>query len=265
MNEIKINDTVLPIKEYNGQRVVTFKDVDTVHSRPDGTARKRFNGNKKHFIEGVDFFSVQMSEKRTLGFDVPNRGLTLLTESGYLMLVKSFTDDIAWDVQRQLVNSYFRVKAEQAAQRRKPAIEMYGYEYIPITFNDEPVITLRDFAHFANISSPDVVRGGLEKTCERHEDYYILQYDDLAAFKAENPSFGRRAAALVVLSERAVIKLESYYCVKGKVRHLFEGREETPPPVIVAPERPAPTAEACLAAIDVLKSALDSIARAITK
>lgn len=34
--------------------------------------------------------------------------ITLITESGYLMLVKSFTDDLAWDVQRQLVNSYFR-------------------------------------------------------------------------------------------------------------------------------------------------------------
>lgn len=39
----------------------------------------------------------------------PN-GLVLLTESGYLMLVKSFTDDLAWDVQRKLVKSYFNRK-----------------------------------------------------------------------------------------------------------------------------------------------------------
>ena len=39
-----------------------------------------------------------------------HQDIILLTESGYLMLVKSFTDDIAWSVQRQLVNSYFRVK-----------------------------------------------------------------------------------------------------------------------------------------------------------
>ncbi|HNQ43870.1 MAG TPA: hypothetical protein PKI59_05545 [Candidatus Cloacimonadota bacterium] len=30
------------------------------------------------------------------------------TESGYLMLVKSLTDDLSWAVQRELVNSYFR-------------------------------------------------------------------------------------------------------------------------------------------------------------
>lgn len=37
-----INNADIAIKEYQGQRVVTFKDVDTVHGRPDGTARKRF-------------------------------------------------------------------------------------------------------------------------------------------------------------------------------------------------------------------------------
>ncbi len=111
MNElVKINNIDLEVKEYNGKRVVTFKEIDIVHERPDGTARKRFNDNKERFVEGEDYFNVQMSEKRTLGFDIPNRGLTLITESGYLMLVKSFTDDLAWEVQRQLVNTYFRAR-----------------------------------------------------------------------------------------------------------------------------------------------------------
>lgn len=111
MNElVKINNIDLEVKEYNGKRVVTFKEIDVVHERPDGTARKRFNDNKERFVEGEDYFNVQMSEKRTLGFDIPNRGLTLITESGYLMLVKSFTDDLAWEVQRQLVNTYFRAR-----------------------------------------------------------------------------------------------------------------------------------------------------------
>lgn len=117
-NTINVLGTALIIKMYNSNRVVTFKDIDTVHGRSDGAARKRFNDNKKYFIEGVDYYKVKssdalMSEKRTLGFDkdnFPNRGLTLLTESGYLMIVKSFTDDKAWEVQRQLVNGYFRLK-----------------------------------------------------------------------------------------------------------------------------------------------------------
>lgn len=36
--------------------------------------------------------------------------VTLLTKMGYLMLVKSFTDDLAWMVQRQLVKSYFEAQ-----------------------------------------------------------------------------------------------------------------------------------------------------------
>ena len=43
------------------------------------------------------------------GIAAPN-GLVLITESGYLMLVKSFTDDLAWKVQRELVKTYFRAK-----------------------------------------------------------------------------------------------------------------------------------------------------------
>lgn len=112
MDEIeKINNTQLVVKVYKGQRVVTFKDIDTVHQRPEGTAKRNFDTNRKHFIEGEDFFLLKQSdfqkdEIRTL--EIPNRGLTVFTEQGYLMLVKSFTDDLAWEVQRQLVKNYFR-------------------------------------------------------------------------------------------------------------------------------------------------------------
>nr|DAH62364.1 MAG TPA: hypothetical protein [Caudoviricetes sp.] len=112
-NTITVGNHILPIKEYNNIRVVTFKDIDMVHERPDGTARKRFNDNKKYFIEGEDFYKISPSEFRTAIGDMDRRqqnDVTLITESGYLMLVKSFTDDLAWQVQRELVNTYFRVK-----------------------------------------------------------------------------------------------------------------------------------------------------------
>src|SRR5699024_9666826 len=35
--------------------------------------------------------------------------LMLITESGYLMVAKPFTDDLSWQVQRSMVNSYFRL------------------------------------------------------------------------------------------------------------------------------------------------------------
>lgn len=115
MNTVTINTTALAVKEFRGQRVVTLKDIDEVHQRPEGTARKRFNDNKGHFIKGTDYFKISPSEFRTAIGNMDSRqntAVTLITESGYLMLVKSFTDDLAWAVQRELVNSYFRVRAK---------------------------------------------------------------------------------------------------------------------------------------------------------
>lgn len=115
MKSIEIYGTEIGVKEYKGRRVVTFRDIDAVHQRPEGTARKRFNDNKAHFVADVDYFVIeQPSEIRTLGITRPQGGtpeqIIIVTESGYLMLVKSFTDDLAWQVQRELVNTYFKVK-----------------------------------------------------------------------------------------------------------------------------------------------------------
>lgn len=109
-NTINILGNEVSIKEYDGQRVVTFKDIDLVHQRPSGTAHRNFKANRNRFIEGIDFFRRNSSEaKSEFGVTAPN-GLILITESGYLMLVKSFDDDIAWEVQRCLVNTYFKAK-----------------------------------------------------------------------------------------------------------------------------------------------------------
>lgn len=144
MNEIiTINNTNIAVKEYGGKRVVTFKDIDTVHSRTEGTARKRFNDNKKHFVEGEDFYKISPSEFRTAIGDMDKRqqnDVTLITESGYLMLVKSFTDDLAWEVQRQLVNNYFRMYNHiqmQAAEIQRMEAEARKNRAIAMRINAE--------------------------------------------------------------------------------------------------------------------------------
>lgn len=116
---VKIEDTELSIREYNGQRVVTFRDIDEVHQRPSGTAKRSFGANKKRFILNVDYFELTRKEfgtkfapeEKIIGN--PNLKTYLLTESGYLMIVKSLTDDLAWNVQRQLVNGYFAARNMQ--------------------------------------------------------------------------------------------------------------------------------------------------------
>lgn len=111
---IKINNTNLQVKEFNNKRVVTLKDIDTLHERVEGTADRNFRSNQKHFRENEDYFILSKNLSNEIrGLEIPNRGITVLTESGYLMLVKSFTDDLAWEVQRQLIKGYFRSKNDK--------------------------------------------------------------------------------------------------------------------------------------------------------
>lgn len=127
MNVMKIQGTEIQIKEYQGKRVVTLKDIDAVHQRKSGTASRNFNQNRNRFIEDVDFFRINVTDNEIRSqFGIsPNAGGTviLITETGYLMLVKSFTDDLAWKVQRELVDSYFRARAEPEEKIMKEIID----------------------------------------------------------------------------------------------------------------------------------------------
>ena len=116
---VRVANVDLPFIEHQNQPVVTFAMIDATHNRPSGTARKRFNDNKRHFVQNEDFYlidSIRLSEFRTIYpglFPAAMQRVTLFTETGYLMLVKSFTDDLAWQVQRQLVKGYFRARNER--------------------------------------------------------------------------------------------------------------------------------------------------------
>lgn len=196
MNELKtvsINKADITVKEYQGKRVVTLKDIDLCHGRPDGTARKRFNNNKQHFIEGVDYFVRKTDEAaKEYGVIAPN-GLVLVTESGYMMLVKSFTDDLAWDVQRQLVNTYFNCKAKQP-EPDKP------YEYFKKLYNGEPVLTLEDAEHLTGLSGY-LLNNYLKKNGVITWDYHVLTKDELKKFKSDNPKVSKLTSKITLITK----------------------------------------------------------------
>ncbi len=120
VGSITINNTSLQVVEYQSKRVVTLAQVDAVHGRPEGTAGRNFREHKHRLIEGEDYFKVGADEiRRNNPGAIPDalrrNDVILLAETGYLMLVKSFTDDLAWQVQRQLTNHYFRCKSQAPA------------------------------------------------------------------------------------------------------------------------------------------------------
>jgi hypothetical protein len=100
---------------YREQRVITLRMMDDLHGRPEETAGRNFRANKARLMQDVDYFELnQPDEIRRVGLARSDGGtparIVLLTESGYLLLVKSFTDDLAWEVQRTLVAVYFRAR-----------------------------------------------------------------------------------------------------------------------------------------------------------
>lgn len=106
--------------EHLGERVITLGMMDEAHGRPEGAARKAFNRNKDKLAEGRHYF--RGAEGSSVLRTTSGRGDdVLLTERGYLMLVKTFRDDLAWQVQEELVEGYFRALAQAAVD---PAMEL---------------------------------------------------------------------------------------------------------------------------------------------
>lgn len=155
-NIVKINDTDLQVIEYQGQRVATLAQIDTVHGRPEGTARRNFNEHKHRLVEGEDYFEVTADEIRTqsLGDAFAPRtpkGI-LITEQGYTMLVKPFTDELAWKVQRQVVTGYFRAKDATALHQpvrvrgRTPLEQVKIINFVGDSLKDVPGVRLARLA-----------------------------------------------------------------------------------------------------------------------
>lgn len=247
MNEVVIGNTGVSIKEYKGQRIVTLSDIDAVHERPKGTARKRFNDNKGHFIYGEDYFKLQPSENRTFGITSPN-GAIVLTESGYLMIVKSFTDNKAWEVQRALVKSYFCAKCKNTTKHEQTRIEEKPYEYMDKFFEGKPVITSADIEFFSGITRSRTDHA-LRRVCTENTDYKLLTGSALAKFKEENPKFTHSVSSLFVIFKSGFDKLVKFFGIKSEMPQITLEKKE---PKKDGKSRWTPSAQDYLCSLEVL-------------
>ena len=113
-NLIKVIDKDLEVKEWRNERVVTVYDVALLHNREVREVNQQFNRVKNKLILNVDYFIIPKEEYlQSLGVisnKARNKEVVLLTENGYLLLIKVFKDDLSWKVQRVLVDSYFKLR-----------------------------------------------------------------------------------------------------------------------------------------------------------
>jgi len=127
---------------YKGEPVVTFKMIDELHNKKEDSARRRFNSNIKYFEEGKHYYKPmevcafdELNEqikslivnngdrgiKRhalSVGTTILQKDQVLITQKGYLLLVKSFKDELAWKMQDALIDGYFDMKQILTGQQR---------------------------------------------------------------------------------------------------------------------------------------------------
>jgi len=152
MNEIVvIEGTRLDRVAWQGRPAVTLAMIARTHHKQSDDVWKNFDRNRERFIEGEDYVVLPYEEWSSLvppqrgnqkgtesspkrgSLKPPQRGSQnggekapqggyrgdsyLFFDSGYLMLVKTFTDDLSWRVQRALVRHYFSSEREIALFR----------------------------------------------------------------------------------------------------------------------------------------------------
>ena len=215
---VKINNADLSVKEFNGQRVVTFKDIDMLHERVEGTAGRNFRENKKHLIENEDYFSIKGNAlrdfKQATNFVGSNaKEIILLTESGYLMLVKSLQDDLAWKVQRELVNNYFRIK--EVVNSKKLFNEFKGQ--LTTLVNDifaDKLSEVKEYYKIKSKTKTDITsyikkRLGILRADDEYEQVKARVFLSLGISKWEDLNLDSYKTILPIIDESIrVIKLE---------------------------------------------------------
>ena len=112
-NTIMIQGAEVLVKEWHGKRVVTLKDIDMVHRKPEGTAKRYFDQNKQRFIPRVDFYRISANEYRSQ-FDTAHpkqtsKSVAFITVSGYTLITKQYTTDRDNHVMRDMLMDYFEV------------------------------------------------------------------------------------------------------------------------------------------------------------
>lgn len=99
---------------YRDTPVVTFSLVDHMHGRREGHAKDTFGRNRVRFTEGKHYFRVVQGELskggalNTPAGNLAQQAVYLLTQRGYTMLVKSFRDDLSWEIQDRLSDTYWK-------------------------------------------------------------------------------------------------------------------------------------------------------------
>ena len=113
---MEINGKRIEKKEYNGVPVLTSWDIAEIHGKEMRRVNENFKYVRKKLILNEDYFIIERDKFSETDFPIQNfipnnvKEIPLFTETGYMMLCKTFGDDFSWQLQRFLVRNYFNMQ-----------------------------------------------------------------------------------------------------------------------------------------------------------
>lgn len=117
------------------QKCLCDKTIAQLHDQPEREIRRRITDSIMRFTENIDFIDLKqrVGESHTLelllSLGYAKQSITqsehiyLLSQRGYLKLVKIMDSDKAWDIYNQVLDEYFIMK-EKVEERRPQGVEL---------------------------------------------------------------------------------------------------------------------------------------------
>ena len=101
------------------KKCMLAKDIADIHGQQLKTINQLINNNKKRFKDGIDVINLLSTSQVLRNFAEENGLITnnrvkyiyLLSERGYLKLVKLLEDEKAWEIYEELVDNYFNMRS----------------------------------------------------------------------------------------------------------------------------------------------------------
>ena len=139
------------------KKAITDKTIAELHNIDNGPReiRKRINNNLKQFEEGIDYIDLKRGNQITALLDLgyakqsitQAKNIYLLSERGYLKLIKIMDTQLAWDIYNEMLEEYFNMREtfeyEQSAEMRDRIQNGFNYKEIASYIDDG--YTVREF------------------------------------------------------------------------------------------------------------------------
>lgn len=127
-NDLINKNQEIKIIEWQGQVVITTKDIAYFHGLEVRVINQKFRRNQKHFTINHDYFiatkndfdNTLESQRVIQDLFVANNQLEvyLFTKRGYFKFVKTINDDKAWEIYNNLIESYFNDNSVSEVNKR---------------------------------------------------------------------------------------------------------------------------------------------------